>query len=124
MAYGAEITFTTKPRGQLVGPRARLTVVGRTIMVPETCKSGVLCRGRFTLTTTTRAATGRSTTLGCANTGFRIRPHRSAVIHANLSRSCLRMLRAQLHHTLTVNYVSQSQTGQEGQRRRLILVLG
>jgi hypothetical protein len=111
------------PRGRLLGPGGRLTVIGRTIRFTEKCQSKVLCRGRFSLTATVRGRHGKLTTVRCASGSFRIRANRSATLRVTLSSACMRLLRAQRHHRLTVMYTSQSSTGQVGQRKRIVLVL-
>ena len=63
------------------------------------------------------------TTVGCASGSFRIRANRSLGLRVTLSRACLRLLRAQANHRLTVIYTTKSQTGQVGQRNRITLVL-
>ena len=112
-----------KSTGRLLGPAGRLTVIGRTIRFTEKCQSTLLCRGRFSLTVTVRGKNKKLTTVGCASGSFRIRANRSAALRVTLSSACLRLLRAQAHHRLTVIYTSTSQTRQSGQRNRVTLVL-
>ncbi|HWE10863.1 MAG TPA: hypothetical protein VG325_16050 [Solirubrobacteraceae bacterium] len=117
-------TRAKKSSGRLLGPGARLTVIGRRIRVREKCLSSVVCRGRFSLTATVRAGQHKKLkAVGCASASFRIRANHSATIRTRLSTGCLRLLRAQRHHRLTVIYASQSQTRQVGQRKRITLVL-
>ena len=112
-----------KSTGRLLGPGGRLTVIGRTIRFTEKCQSTLLCRGRFSLTVTVRGKNKKLTTVGCASGSFRIRANRSLRLRVTLSGACLRLLRAQANHRLTVIYTTKSQTGQVGQRNRITLVL-
>lgn len=113
-----------KSTGRLLGPGGRLKVAGRTIRFTEHCQSKVQCRGSFSLTVRVRGKNKKLTTVRCASGSFRIRANRSLALGVTLSGSCLRLLRAQANHRLTVIYTSKSQTGQTGQRNRLTLVLG
>jgi hypothetical protein len=123
-AQGNDLTFKTRATGRLLGPAGRLSVFGRTILVPERCQSSVRCTGRFLLTTTVRVGKHRKlATLVCATGGFRIRAHRVATARVRPSAACSRLLRAQPHHRLVVTYTAQSNTGQLGLRRRITLVL-
>jgi large repetitive protein len=113
-----------KSTGRLLGPAGRFRVTGRTIRFTVKCQSKVLCRGGFTLTVTLRGKNKKLTTVRCASGSFRIRANRSAALRVTLSGACLRLLRAQANHRLTVVYTSKSQTGQAGQRNRVTLLLG
>ncbi len=112
-----------KTTGKLLGPGGRLTVIGNTIRFTQKCQSKVLCRGGFEFTATARGKNKKVTTVRCASGSFRIRAGRSATIRVTLSKACLRLLRAQRHHRLTVIYTSRSSTGQVGQRKQITLVL-
>ncbi|HWE10860.1 MAG TPA: Ig-like domain-containing protein [Solirubrobacteraceae bacterium] len=123
-ANGRDATFTTKATGTLMGPRAPLAVTARTILVTEKCESSVPCRGRFSFTGTVRTGKhGELATVRCASTSVRIGAHRSLTIRVRISVTCLRLLRARPHHRLTVPFTFQSQTGQVGERERVMLVL-
>lgn len=112
-----------KSTGRLLGPGGRLTVIGRTIRFTQKCQSKVLCRGRFSFTATVRGRHGKLTAVRCGSGSFRIRADRSATLRVTLGTACMRLLRAQRHHRLTVVYESQSSTGQVGQHKRIVLVL-
>ncbi len=115
---------TKKRRGRLLGPRGRLTVIRRSIRVTETCRSSVPCRGQFSLAVTVRARGHKKRAMvRCARARFRIRAHRSATLRVKLTAACLRLLRAQRHHRLTVIYTSRPQSGVLGEHRRITLVL-
>ncbi len=123
-ADGKDATFSTKATGQVTGARVQLVVTGRTILLVERCRSSVICRGRITLTRTVRTGKhGKLRTERCASTSVRIRAHRTATISITLSAACVRFLLAQPHHRLLVLYTFQSQTGQVGERERVMLVL-
>ena len=112
-----------KSTGKLLGPGGRLTVIGGKIRFAQKCQSKVLCRGTFSFTATVRGKNKKVATVRCASGSFRIKANRSATIRVRLSKACLRLLRAQRHHRLTVIYASKSSTGQVGQRKRIMLVL-
>src|SRR5262249_15437599 len=115
---------TTNGKGSLVGPGDRLSVIGGRVAVTERCQSSVLCRGRFSLTTTVRVRKHKKlATVRCALASFRVRAHHSATIRARVTGRCLRLLRARRNHWLSVLYTSGAKTGQAGQRKRITLVL-
>jgi hypothetical protein len=109
--------------GRLLGPTGRVTVTRRTIRFAVRCQSKSLCRGRFSLTATVRRKHHKLTTVRCGTASFQIGANRSQTRRVALDGACLRLLRAQPHHRLTVAYSFQPQTGQVGERRRITLVL-
>ncbi len=121
---GKDVAFTTKPTGQMIGPKTRLAVLGRTILVRQRCRSHVMCRGRITFARSMRTGSaGRLRTLRCASAASRVGAGRSVVRRLTLSATCLHLLRAEPHRRLPVAYTLVSQTGQAGDRRWIMLVL-
>ncbi len=117
-------TATTSGKGRLLHRGNRLFVIRGRIAVTERCQSMVSCRGRFSLTVILRSGRQkRVAIMRCASASFRVRANGSATVWVRLTTPCLRLLRAQVHHRLTVLFTSGSRTGQAGQRKLVTLVL-
>ena len=124
VAHGADLTFTTKATGRLLGPMRRVSTSRRAIRVAQTCQSKVLCAGSFSLATTVRVGRKRRARPWSARpAAFASRPTARLSLWRRLSAACSKLLRAAPHHRLTVTYAARSRTGQIGLRRRITLVL-
>ena len=122
-AQGQAQTFRTRATGRLLGPPDRLSVIRGTVRVPQSCQSRRRCAGNLLLTAV--AQIGKSTAptaIVCGRRSFRIPAHGSAVTGIRLSSACVKLLKVQPDHAMTVRYSARTQTGQVGLRKRITLI--
>jgi len=126
--YGADRQFTTRPAGALVLRDHNVFVHPPFLYVIFTCRSGLRCKGTFSITTRARIAhTHRFATILCTKPGtasYDIAPHRTRRVRARIERGCLSLLRRAHHHRIIAKLTSRPRTGQRGiiTRVRLILI--
>lgn len=125
---GADHTFTTHATGVLVLRSHNLIAHPGFLKVILTCRSGLRCKGAFSVTMRARLArTHRFVTIVCTKPGtanYNIPAHRTRVARARLERGCLSLLRHSRHHRHLAKFTTRPRTGQRGiiTRVRLILV--
>lgn len=126
-SYGADRFFRTSTPGALRLTTRVLRVVHRHVLVPLTCASPLVCRGKFSITTRARVRrTRRFATLVCATTKrfYVIGAHRTRTISASVRPSCLALLNKSRSHRIRVKLTSNPRTGQRAVIKVLTMRLG
>lgn len=125
-ARGLDLTFTTKTSGRLLLRRGTLKIHHRAVVLPLSCQSQLSCNGRVSITARTTIGTGRQRHVGtilCNTTFARIKPNRTARIHAGIYPACYLLAQAAHGHRLTAKFAARPRTGQQGILKQITLTL-
>lgn len=92
---GKDAAFRSGGTGLFLLRARTLTAFRGRLAVPLTCDSTIACRGKFSVGTRARAAkTKKLTTVVCvAGASYKIKAHKTLMVHARLLRGCASLLR-------------------------------
>lgn len=126
VAFGNDVTFTTKATGTLLLLHSRLVITNKFVSVALRCLSGRSCTSPLTISTRPRLQNGKpSTNVLCATTFFTIGAHRTGTVRARVRNGCLALLRRSPQQSRHANLTSHPLTGQKGPMAKVVvLVLG
>jgi len=125
VTFGSDFTFRTNRTGRLLIVRTHLVVTNGSVSVPLRCRSGLSCKGRFTIGTRAKLAhSNKPVTVRCATGSFNIGSHKTKTVKVRVTRGCLALLSTSPNQTHTAKITSNPRTGQHALIKKVRLTLG
>jgi len=111
VAYGHDVTFTTKKNGELKLLSHDLTVKNGSVSIPLKCASSQDCKGKLTIDTIVKIKHGFAT-VTCAKTDFKIDADKEKTLHPSVSGTCMGLLNGTKDHRYKTHLTAELTTGQ------------